>query len=245
MNYNSLAGAYDSLQSEVDYTALADCCGAMFKKAGRQVKTVLDLACGTGTLLYKFAGMGYETIGTDASPEMLSMAAEKALSLPEDARPLLLNQTMEELDLYGTVDAAVCTLDGLNYLDREALAETFRRVSLFLAPGGVFIFDINTLEKFRNMDGRTFTSETEDSLCLWRCWFDEDEGECGIDMDVFSREGRLWSRTCEDHMEYYHSERDVKTAMQKAGFADIIISDGYPGALADGEGTRLVFLCKK
>ncbi len=244
--YRGLAASYDSLQSEVDYKALASSCAALFACADRKVETVLDLACGTGTLLCQFALMGYETIGTDGSPDMLSVAAEKCAGLPESCvRPLLLGQTMEELDLYGTVDAAVCTLDGMNYLDCEGLAETLRRLRLFVAPGGVVIFDVNSLARFRNMDGRVFASESEDALSLWRCRFDEEDGECAIVLDVFSRAGRLWSRSSEEHVEFFHSAEALRSALGAAGFSVEQELDGYPGALADGEGARLVFACKR
>ena len=242
--YKEIAGGYDGLQSEVDYEKLAASCAALFNESLRKTETVLDLACGTGSLLFRFAEMGFETIGTDGSSEMLSIAADKAQSLDRKLiRPLLLNQMMEELDLYGTVDAAVCTLDGLNYLDEPALRETFRRLALFIAPGGVLVFDVNTLEKFRAMDGCTFASESEDTFCIWRCRFEEPE--CEIDMDVFRRQGRLWSRAGEEHIEFYHSKDSVSQMLLQAGFTVLDILDGYPGALADGEGTRNVFLCRR
>jgi SAM-dependent methyltransferase len=241
-----LAASYDGLQSEVDYPALAASCETLFGCADRRIGSVLDLACGTGTLLCLFAGRGYETIGTDGSPDMLSVAAQKCSGLPEGVeRPLLLGQSMEELDLYGTVDAAVCTLDGMNYLDGEGLRETLRRLRLFIAPGGVFIFDVNTLARFRAMDGRAFASESGDALSLWRCRFDEDSGECVIEMDVFSRSGRLWTRFSEEHVEHYHSEQSLTETLADAGFSVERRLDGYPGALADGEGERLVFVCKR
>ena len=244
--YRGLAASYDSLQSEVDYKALASSCAALFACAERKVETVLDLACGTGTLLCELAGMGYETIGIDGSPDMLSVAAQKCASLPQGCvRPLLLGQTMEQLDLYGTVDAAVCTLDGMNYLDGEGLRETLRRLRLFIAPGGVFVFDVNSPARFRSMDGKVFASESEDALSLWRCRFDEEDGECVIELDVFSRSGRLWSRSSEEHVEFFHSAEALRSALGAAGFSAERELDGYPGALADGEGARLVFVCKR
>jgi SAM-dependent methyltransferase len=244
--YRGLAASYDGLQSEVDYAALAKSCVELFSFADIGVKTVLDLACGTGTILCELAGRGYETIGTDGSPDMLSVAAQKCADLPDGCvMPLLLGQAMEELDLYGTVDAAVCTLDSLNYLDSDALKETLRRLRLFIAPRGIFIFDVNSLSKFRAMDGKVFASESEDALSLWRCRFDEEEGECVIELDAFSRADSLWSRSSEEHVEFYHSEEALRKALAKAGFSVERVFDGYPGALADGEGSRLVFACKR
>ncbi|MBO6010963.1 MAG: class I SAM-dependent methyltransferase [Oscillospiraceae bacterium] len=242
--YGGLAASYDALQSEVDYGAIAASCVSLFALAERSVETVLDLACGTGSLLCLLAEKGFETIGTDGSPDMLSVAAQKCAALPGGCvRPLLLGQSMQELDLYGTVDAAVCTLDGLNYLDGEALRETLRRLRLFIAPGGVFIFDVNTLDRFNSMDGKVFASESDDALSVWRCRFDG--AECLIEMDVFARSGRLWSRSKEEHVEFFHSPELLTDAIREAGLSVEKTFDGYPGALADGEGTRLVFVCKR
>ena len=137
------------------------------------VSLVLDLACGTGSLSCELARRGYGVVGVDLSEEMLMEAAEKAAALPQDQRPTFLCQSMDELDLYGTVDACVCCLDSVNYItDAATLKEAFRRVHTLLMPGGRFIFDINTPEKLKAMDGQTYLDETEDVYCVWRADYD-------------------------------------------------------------------------
>ena len=139
VSYGPLAERYDLLTSDVPYDALCDYYETALKRCGRAVRTVLDLGCGTGTLSLLLARRGYELIAADASPDMLSIFQSKLADLPEGVTPpMLLCQRAEELDLYDTVDAAVCCLDGFNYLSPGALSEAVRRLHLFLSPDGIF-----------------------------------------------------------------------------------------------------------
>ena len=148
-SYEFLAGCYDELTYDVGYSAWADYIEAHFRKRGLPGKTVLDLACGTGSLTRELALRGYEMIGVDRSPEMLSEAAEKNRDAGE-VPPIFLCQSMDKLDLYGTIDACVCCLDSVNYVtDPKQLRKAFQRVYLFLMPGGLFLFDINTPSKLQ------------------------------------------------------------------------------------------------
>lgn len=169
--YQGLAGAYDSLTGDVEYEKRADYLEKLFTRSRIPVHTVLDLACGTGTMTWLLTGRGYEMIGADASEEMLAAAMMKSGSVPGIA-PIFLHQSMPKLDLYGTVDAAICCLDSLNYLTSPAdVQRTFQRLHLFIAPGGELIFDVNTLDKFQSLDGQVFLDETEESYCVWRTEF--------------------------------------------------------------------------
>ncbi len=137
--YEGLARYYDALTGDVDYEAWLGWYLRWFGKSPVPVELVLDLCCGTGTLTCLLAKQGYSTIGTDLSSEMLSEAMEKSFELELEEPPLLLHQSASELDLYGTVDACVCSLDSLNYVTDEGdLRETFRRLHTFLVPGGLF-----------------------------------------------------------------------------------------------------------
>ena len=175
--YEPLAAWYDVLTQDVDYTAFADFYEDVFRRGGGQMHTLLDLCCGTGTLTAILAARGYEMIAADASAEMLMQAQAKAAALPEGSTPpLLLCQQADALDLYGTVDACFCSLDGMNYLSPGELRETLRRLRLFIRPDGLLVFDVRTPDSFRALDGSTFVDETEDVLCLWRADFDDDAG---------------------------------------------------------------------
>ncbi len=169
--YEPLAAAYDGLTEDVGYEKRADYLEKLFARSRIPVRTVLDLACGTGTMTWLLTGRGYEMIGADMSEEMLAAAMMKSGTVG-GVQPIFLHQSMPQLDLYGTVDAAICCLDSLNYLTKpRQVRETFRRLHLFIAPGGTLIFDVNTPEKFRSLDGQVFLDENEDSYCVWRTEF--------------------------------------------------------------------------
>ncbi|MGN1001554.1 MAG: class I SAM-dependent DNA methyltransferase [Oscillospiraceae bacterium] len=225
--YGPLAQRYDELTGDVPYGRFAETYEKLLHREGKEHLTLLDLCCGTGTLTCLFAQKGHEMIGVDASPEMLSVAQEKADGLACPVKPLFLCQDAAELDLYGTVEGAYCSLDGMNYLPPEDLPELFRRLHLFLEPGGKFAFDMHTPEHLRALDGGTFVDEGEDLLCLWRGDFDPEENALFYAMDIFRREGRLWRRDQEEHIEYAHEPERVAEMLSQAGFTGIqIIRDG-------------------
>lgn len=135
-SYGFLAGCYDEFTTDVDYAAWAEYIQRHFERAGLPGSTVLDLACGTGSLTRELSLRGYEMIGVDLSPDMLAQAAEKNRDA-EGIAPIFLCQSMDQLDLYGTIDACVCCLDSINYVtDPKKLRRAFQRVHLFLMPGG-------------------------------------------------------------------------------------------------------------
>lgn len=238
-SYGPLAAWYDALTRDVDYAAFADFYETQFAAAGGGMRTLLDLCCGTGTLTDLLARRGYEMIAADASADMLMQAREKAMRLPEGCvAPLLLCQSAAELDLYGTVDAAVCSLDGFDYLPPEDLPEVLHRLHLFIRPGGMLIFDIRTPESFRALDGETFLDETEDVFCLWRADFDEQSGVMRFGMDLFEREGELWARESEEHVEYAHTPERLTALLEQAGFGEIRTTDKGP----QGDQGRLFFI---
>lgn len=224
--YGSLAGWYDSLTEDVPYEQFADLYEAEFARCGGEFRLLLDLCCGTGTLACEMTRQGYELIGVDASEEMLMEAREKAAGLP--VPPLYLCQSAADLDLYGTVDAAYCSLDGINYIPPEELETVFERLRLFIRPGGLFLFDLRTPDFLRSLDGGTFVDESEDLFCLWRADFDREENCLIYGMDLFSRVGELWRRDSEEHVEYAHEPEAVGRLLTAHGF-------GEPRRLSPGE----------
>ena len=226
--YDALAPWYDSLTGDVPYGAIADLYEQEFQADGGVFHLLLDLCCGTGSMTWELAGRGYEMIAADRSVDMLMQAQSKQgkCAVP----PLFLCQAAEELDLYGTVDAAVCCLDGLNYIPADTLAEVFRRLHLFIRPGGLLIFDIRTPDFLRGLNGQVFVDEKEDVLCLWRADFDEDASALIYGMDLFTRRGRLWERSGEEHVEYAHEPGMLRTLLEGAGFDNVRLrSDGPQG----------------
>ena len=176
--YETLAGAYDGLTTDVDYAAVLQFFETVLQRAGHSPKTVLDLACGTGSMSVLLAERGYRVIGADISEEMLTAAAQKAAAMAENP-PFFICQPMQRLTLPEPVEAIVCLLDSLNYLtEPEDCRKTFHRVWRALRPGGMFFFDINTPQKLRGLDGQVFLDENNESYCVWRAEFDEEENCC-------------------------------------------------------------------
>ncbi len=231
--YSFLAPWYDSLTGDVPYGEFADFYEEEFRRQGGEFHLLLDLCCGTGTLTCELARRGYEMIAADSSPDMLMEAQAKAseLSVP----PLFLCQEAAGLDLYGTVDAAVCSLDGMNYIPPEQLPEVFHRLHLFVRPDGLLIFDIRTPDFLRSLDGDVFVDEKDDLLCLWRADFDEELSAIIYGMDIFSRRGRLWERDSEEHVEYAHDPRQLRGLLEQAGFHNVALRSDCP----QGEQGRL------
>lgn len=219
--YDALAASYDGLMADGDYRRRAAFLDRRLKKSAAPVRTVLDLACGTGTIACLLAGRGYEVLASDGSEEMLTQAAAKAAGLARP--PLFLLQPMPKLRLAEPVDAVVSTLDSLNYLTRERdLRETFRRVRRWLRPGGPFLFDVNTPYKLRRMDGELYMDETEDSVCVWRTFFSEKRQICTYQVDLFRlRPDGAWDRSFEEHRERAWSEEEIRRCLAEAGFASV------------------------
>lgn len=241
-SYGPLAAWYDALTRDVDYAAFADFYEVQFAAAGGEMRTLLDLCCGTGTLTALLTRRGYELIAVDASPDMLMQAREKAAELPASCvQPLLLCQSAAELDLYGTVDAAYCSLDGFDYLPPAELPEVLHRLHLFIRPGGLLIFDIRTPESFRAMDGEMFVDETEEVLCLWRAELDAQSAVMRFGMDLFQREGALWERQSEEHVEYVHTPEALTALLERQGFGDIRATSDGP----QGDQGRLFFIATR
>ena len=237
--YGPLAFWYDRLTLDIPYEAFVDFYEKEFSADVGEFKILLDLCCGTGTLTWLLAERGYEMIAADASPDMLMQAASKAaeVSVP----PLFLCQDASALDLYGTVDAAVCSLDGMNYIPESELPEVFHRLHLFVRPGGLLIFDIKTPEWFRSVDGSVSVDETEDMLCLWRAEFDTEENAICYGMDIFSKSGSLWRRDSEEHIEYAHSPERLAELLEIAGFENVRLCCDCP----QSDGGRLFITAKR
>ena len=220
--YEALAGVYDRLTEDVGYERRADYLEKLFKKSRIPVRTVLDLACGTGSITALLMERGYEMIAADASPDMLAAAREKTEGKPGIA-PVYLCQSMPELDLYGTVDAAVCCLDSLNYLTSpKEVQRTFQRLRLFIAPGGLLAFDVLTPSGLRELDGQVFLDEREDVYCVWRADFEKRSGICTYWMDIFTRrEDGAWDRGVEEHRERAYEVEELRAWLMEAGFTHV------------------------
>ena len=242
--YKNLAASYDRLTNDVDYEATVDFYEEILRQEGLAPRTVVDLACGTGSVTEILARKGYRVTGVDMSEEMLTEAAMKTMDMEEP--PMYSCQLLQELRLPKGVDMAVCALDSLDYiLDPADCKEAIRRAYKALNPGGIFIFDVNTPEKLRAMDDQIFLDEDDDVYCVWRGEFDEETNICSYGMDLFQREGKMWRRSFEEHREYAYSQEQLTEFLRDAGFTHIkVYADRLFEAPREGE-QRIYFKARK
>ena len=160
--------------------------------------------------------------------------------------PRFVCQKLQQLRLPRAVDLAVCALDSLDYItDPADCREAIGRVYKALNPGGVFIFDVNTPEKLRAMDGQVFLDEDDDVYCVWRGEFDEETNICSYGMDLFQRQGSVWHRSFEEHREYAYSQEQLTRFLRSAGFTNIqVYADRAFRAPGPGE-QRIYFKARK
>ncbi len=246
MSYDCFSAYYDLLTDNVEYEKRAEYFCKLIATAGQEKGILLDLACGTGSLSVEFAKRGFEVIGVDISPQMLTVAREKAYEQGADV--LLLCQPMQELDLYGTVDAAVCALDSINHLESaEDVKETFRKVSLFMNPGGVFVFDVNTIYKHACVLGdNAFVFDCEDLFCTWQNSFDPADNSVQVDLDFFEDDGSgAYIRTSESFVETAFELDEISEWLCQAGFEVLGVYDDLSTLPVNETSERAVFLARK
>ncbi len=242
--YQNLASSYDRLTNDVDYASTVEFYNAILRREGLHPRTAVDLACGTGSVAVLLARQGLRVTGVDLSEQMLTAAMDKAMEM--DDPPLFVCQSLQRLRLPRGVDLAVCALDSLDYItDPDDCAEAIRRVYKALNPGGIFIFDVNTPEKLRAMDGQVFLDEDDDVYCVWRGEFDEQTNICSYGMDLFQRHGAVWHRSFEEHREYAYSEEQLRSYLKAAGFTSVeVYGDREFCAPREGE-QRIYFKARK
>ena len=221
--YETFSFYYDTLTGNVDYPARAAYLNALIRENLRSKGNVmLDLACGTGTMTEEMAKRGYDMIGVDYSAGMLSQAMEKKIA---QGLPIqYVQQDMRELELYGTVDVTICTLDSLNHLpDLSDVQKVFRRVADVTEPGGLFVFDMNTLYKHQKLLGnQVYIYETDEVYCVWENTLREDGCTVDIILELFQlcEDGR-YCRQEETLTERAYAPEQVTAALQEAGFSVI------------------------
>ena len=242
--YKELAASYDRLTNDVDYAAVVDFYQQILEREGLRPRTCVDLACGTGSVAVLLAQSGLAVTGVDMSEDMLTVAFDKACGMENP--PRFVCQKLQELKLPRAVDLAVCALDSLDYVtDPDDCAEAIRRVYKALNPGGIFIFDVNTPDKLRAMDGQVWLDEDEDVYCVWRGEFDEAANICSYGMDLFQRQGDVWVRSFEEHREYAYSQQQLTEYLKAAGFTHIeVYADRMFEAPREGE-QRIYFKARK
>ena len=216
--YESFASVHDLFMDEINYDEWVSYVEKLWNRFDLKPDIVCELGCGTGNISLRLAEKGYETIGIDISADMLSEAKMKAEQNGTDV--LFLLQDMREFELYGTVNSILCLCDSLNYItDDEDMQQVFNLVNNYLHPGGLFVFDLNTEYKFKEIYGENTFSETdEDAVYIWENYYDEEERINEYYLNFFMKnETGTYDRTQEEHFERAYSLDEIKRFIEKSG----------------------------
>ena len=242
-SYEALAAAYDELTEDVEYKKRAGFVEKLFLRAKRPVRSLLDLACGTGTMTELFARRGYTVTGVDYSPEMLAQAQQKLATL--DPPPLLLCQSMPQLELLEKVDAAICCLDSINYLTRPRdVQRTFARLHDAITPGGSLVFDVHAVSKMEKLDGEVLLDEREDVFCLWRTRYRKNVKMLDYEVDLFRLQpDGAWERDFEEHHQRAYTVEELTAWLEEAAFSAIRTHGELKLRRANERDGRIYFSC--
>ncbi len=216
-SYVSFAKFYDGLMEDANYKERCGYILELMKRHKHDMGITLDLACGTGSMTRQLALNGVDVYGVDASGEMLSEAMQKSA---EDGLDILyLKQKMQNLNLYGTINTCVCTLDSINHLtDINDVEKTFDRVGLFMDNDGIFMFDVNTIYKHQNvLADNTFVFENEKVFCVWQNSLEKND-VVKISLDFFEEENGVYYRSSESFCERAYSDAKIREMLKNAGF---------------------------
>ncbi len=252
MIYDIIAPIYDKINQEIDYGKWADfieeIIGRNYKNGKPEL--VLDLGCGTGRMTLELARRGYDMTGVDYSVEMLDIARSEAEKARLSDRMLWLCQDICEFELYGTVDVTVSCLDTVNHLTSISdLRKCFSLVHNYLAPDGLFIFDVNGKYKFENIYAdQVYVMEDENSFCTWQNFYDPDSKLCDFYITLFKEiNDGTYKRFDEEQQEKMYTLRSLKGVLKESGFEFIgAYSDfGFNGATDDSERIYITAKCIK
>ena len=243
--YGVFAKYYDSLMSDVDYSTRAHYICEIFKRHNFEATSVLDLACGTGNISFELAKSGFDVIGIDASAEMLSQAAAKAGTNCQN--PIFICQDMRCLDLYGTVSAAVCALDGINHLtNAQSVKKALDCVSLFLERGGLFVFDLNTPYKIsQTLGDNAYVYDNDDVYCVWQNSYNAVSRLCRFDLTFFELGGDSYKRYDESFSERAYTTAQIKSWLEKSGLSLEAVYDDLGFEKPPEQSERLVYVARK
>jgi len=243
--YTDFAFVYDTLMDNTPYKKWCARITDILRSAGIEKELVLDLGCGTGTLTELLAKEGYDMIGIDYSQEMLARAMEKrdesGLSI------LYLLQDMREFELYGTVKAVVSVCDSLNYLlDEEDVIETFRLVNNYLDPKGLFVFDFNTVYKYKEVIGdATIAENRDDCSFIWENYYHEEDEINEYEVTFFVKEGELFRRFEETHYQRGYTPQQMKDFLKEAGLEFVAMADSDTGGEVTPESERIYMVARE
>ncbi len=244
--YTSFARVYDTFMDNIPYEEWSEYLIGILKEYGIQDGLVLDLGCGTGNMTELLAEKGYDMIGVDNAEEMLEIAMEKRMESGNDILYLL--QDMREFELYGTVRAVVSICDSVNYVtEDEDLEEVFRLVNNYLDPGGIFVFDFNTLYKYKEILGdRTIAENREDCSFIWDNYYYDDERINEYELSLFIREeDNIYRKYDETHFQRAYELNEIIQLVKASGMEFVAAYDAFTREQPNEKSERIYIVARE
>ncbi len=243
-SYTAFSDIYDTLmKQDINYSEIADYIENLFSIHKKSPDMVVDLACGTGNLTIPLAKRGYDMIGVDKSADMLSVAQSKQ----DNQGIMFLNQDITKLDLFGTADAFLCMIDGVNYiLDPNSLFKMFKRIkTCFLNEDGIFIFDISSYYKLSKIIGNNTFIHNEDKIFYaWENRFFKNLDICDMYLNFFVKEQNRYKRFSERHLQKAYKEETIRDMLFKAGFSKVTAYGDFTFSAPTKKSERIIFLAE-
>lgn len=246
MSYQRFAYVYDQLMKDAPYDNWLLFIERVIRKYDHPMHTILDLACGTGSIAIPLASKGYKIAGIDLSEDMLAIAYGKSQEAGVSVE--WIQQDMLELDFPYQVDTIVCFCDSLNYVIEDAqIIQLFRSIYEQLTPNGYFLCDLHSIHKLQHVFGdQTFGTHDEDISLLWQCFYDEAKVTVDHELSFFIQEqGDLYRRFDEVHTQKGYRLEDIMEWLYAVGFEIKEVTADFSEDAPDEESERLFIVAFK
>ena len=238
--YRFLAKTYNDLMSDVDYSTWAAYIHSLIEKNGARI---YETSCGTGSITFRLYDLGHDIVASDISADMLREATQAARETGRDIT--FVQQDMRSFEAGRKADAVVSACDGVNYIDAQGLRQFADCAYRALKDGGLLLFDISTKAKLLSMNGQIYFDDSDDVTCIWKNQFDAQSGTLTMDLTLFLRNGNMFERFSETHVQYAHETDTVRRIIKQAGFRDADVYEFLTKSPCTDTAQRAQFVCRK